>query len=153
MVDPQAGTVPVDNTRMRLVTIHGRDFQQYALDHSIQFIPVDDEETDRLLLQHQVFDILFDNKLIFPPITNPRTVLDCGYGAASWAVDVAENYPDCTVYGIDISPHMKPDDAPDNFYPQVSTVLNTGLLFQSFFESTSCTIYKDEKPDFDASRL
>lgn len=68
-------------------------------------------------------------------------VLDCGYGAASWAIEVAESYPTCSVcrdrprplikadadivynalqvIGVDISPHMKPDDTPENFWPQV----------------------------------
>jgi len=47
--------------------------------------------------QNRVFNLIFDGKLIFPPVTNLRNVLDCGYGAASWAVDVAESYPECEV--------------------------------------------------------
>jgi hypothetical protein len=54
-------------------------------------------EADRLEKQHRVFTLMFDEKLIFPPLNNVRNVLDCGYGAASWAVDVAEEYPDCQV--------------------------------------------------------
>ena len=64
-----------------------------------------------------------------------RNVLDVGYGAASWAIEMAESYPDCEVrspiasrripltldkvIGVDISPHMKPDDTPGNFWPEV----------------------------------
>lgn len=44
-----------------------------------------------------MFNIIFDGRLIFPPLANPKSVLDCGYGAASWAVEVAESYPDCEV--------------------------------------------------------
>lgn len=54
-------------------------------------------EADRLEKQNRVFNLMFDGKLIFPPLTNPRNVLDCGYGAASWAVEVAETFPDCEV--------------------------------------------------------
>ena len=70
-----------------------------------------------------------------------ENVLDCGYGAASWAIEVAESYPTCSVcedrptllikaeadiihnafqvIGVDISPHMKPENTPENFWPQV----------------------------------
>ncbi|KAI4131552.1 MAG: hypothetical protein LQ338_001186 [Usnochroma carphineum] len=66
--------------------------------------------------------IVFNNKLFFPPVSRVRTVLDCGYGAASWAVEVAEEHPSCTVVGVDISPHMKPDDLPENFIPQLDDI-------------------------------
>lgn len=46
---------------------------------------------------HSVFNLLFDGTLIFPPIQNPRRILDCGFGTASWAVDVAQAYPNCVV--------------------------------------------------------
>lgn len=52
---------------------------------------------DRLEMQHRVLDIVFDGRLIFPPVANVRDVLDCGYGAATWAVGVAEGYPNCKV--------------------------------------------------------
>ena len=44
-----------------------------------------------------MLDTVFDGRLIFPPVAAVGDVLDCGYGAASWAIDVAENYPDATV--------------------------------------------------------
>ena len=46
---------------------------------------------------HDVFLRLFDGRLIFPPISRPRRILDCGFGEASWAVDVAETHPNCQV--------------------------------------------------------
>lgn len=55
------------------------------------------EEIDRLTDQHQLFHLVFDGKLIFPPVHKLRDVLDCGYGAASWAVEVADSYPLCRV--------------------------------------------------------
>lgn len=46
---------------------------------------------------HSVFSKVFDNRLIFPPIRNPRKILDCGLGAGDWAIDVAEQYENCEV--------------------------------------------------------
>ncbi len=55
------------------------------------------DEIDRLNQQHELFQFVFDNRLIFPPLRNPRRILECGYGTAAWAVEVAEQYPDCEV--------------------------------------------------------
>jgi hypothetical protein len=46
---------------------------------------------------HDVFNRMFDGRLVFPPVPRLRRVLDCGFGSASWAMDVAEQYPDCEV--------------------------------------------------------
>ncbi len=46
---------------------------------------------------HDVFARLFDGRLIFPPISRPRRVLDCGFGSANWAMEVAALYPSCEV--------------------------------------------------------
>ncbi|KAI4288688.1 MAG: hypothetical protein L6R35_002055, partial [Caloplaca aegaea] len=80
------------------------------------------QEADRLESQHQMLNIVFDDRLFFPPVTRVRSVLDCGYGAASWAVEVAEKDPSCTVVGVDISPHMKSDYMPENFIPQLDDI-------------------------------
>ncbi|MCJ1244978.1 hypothetical protein MMC30_002179 [Trapelia coarctata] len=101
----------------------------YENEHLLR-IEESSEEADRLEAQHQVLNIVFDNRLVFPPLSNPQSVLDLGYGAASWAVEVADTYPDCEVIGVDISPHMKPDDAPENFWPQLDD-LNEPFTFES----------------------
>ncbi len=45
-----------------------------------------------------LFNVIFDERLVFPPVTELKNVLDCGYGAASWAIEVAEAYPSCEVF-------------------------------------------------------
>jgi hypothetical protein len=40
--DPHAGTVEVDSQYKDTLTIHGREFQKYSIDHSIHFMPVDE---------------------------------------------------------------------------------------------------------------
>ncbi|MCJ1398796.1 hypothetical protein MMC11_001997 [Xylographa trunciseda] len=98
MSDPQAGTTELDDQYQRTLTIHGREYQEYAINHATHFMPVDEEEADRLEAQHHVLNLVFDNRLIFPPLDAPKNVLDLGYGAASWAAEVAESYPDCEVW-------------------------------------------------------
>ena len=110
--DPQRDTTEMDSQYLEIVTIHDRNFQKYSIDNSIHLVPVDEvnrhpqlrvgtssppwqEEEHRLDTQNRVFNLVFDGRLIFPPVTDPKNVLDCGYGAASWAVELADNYPDC----------------------------------------------------------
>ena len=110
--DPQRDTTEMDSQYLEIVTIHDRDFQKYSIDNSIHLVPVDEvnghtqlrvgtsspawqEEEHRLDTQNRVFNLVFDGRLIFPPVTDPKNVLDCGYGAASWAVELADKYPDC----------------------------------------------------------
>jgi hypothetical protein len=94
--------VPVDNT-YREVVVHGnREFQRYALEHGIYFAPahcvvVEQDEIDRLQYMHGIFNMMFDNRLIFPPVPRPRRILECGSGSGAWAMEVAEQYPECEV--------------------------------------------------------
>lgn len=44
--------------------------------------------------------MVFDDRLLFPPLHHPRRILDCGYGSGAWAVEVAEQYPDCEVSNL-----------------------------------------------------
>lgn len=106
----------LDSVYLDILTVYNREYQKYSIDRRIYFGPIDDvryfesgvsrhlltslmvqDEAERLEIQHRVFNMLFDYRLIFPPISKPRRVLDCGYGSGSWAVEVAEQYPDCQV--------------------------------------------------------
>ncbi|KAJ5232514.1 hypothetical protein N7468_005470 [Penicillium chermesinum] len=111
-----------DAMRVLTIDLRGREYQKFSIDHRIYFGPVDDEEAQRLDAQHRIFQALFDDRLIFPPVRQLRRVLDCGHGAASWAVEVADQNPRCEfikVIGVDIAPHMSPDDMPENLWLQV----------------------------------
>lgn len=112
---PDSQTEELDDIYRDTVTIHRREYQKYSIDHQISLQPVDEvssdrqpcqpltddcvhqEEAERLDLQHRIFNRVFDNRLIFPPIPRPQQILDCGYGTGSWAIEVAEQYPDCDV--------------------------------------------------------
>ncbi|RAK99202.1 class I SAM-dependent methyltransferase [Aspergillus ibericus CBS 121593] len=130
MTSPDSQTEELDEKYRHTISIHGREYQKYSIDNEISFQPVDDDEADRLDLQHDVFNEVFDGRLIFPPIPQPRRVLDCGHGAGSWAVEVAEQYPRCEITGVDISPHMNSDGVPENLWFQVDD-LNRPFTFPS----------------------
>ncbi|KAE8336952.1 hypothetical protein BDV24DRAFT_140858 [Aspergillus arachidicola] len=128
MTSPDSETEALDDVYLETVAIQSRVFQRFSIDHQIFFEPVDGEEAERLELQHQIFNKVFDNRLIFPPIPRPQKILDCGYGTGSWAIEAAEQHPKCKVIGLDIYPYMNPDDIPDNLCLQVDD-LNRPFTF------------------------
>jgi hypothetical protein len=95
--DPEANTEELDTRFLDTIEFHNREFHQYSIEHNVCFEPIDEDQIEQLNLQHEVFMKTFDNRLIFPPLNNPRRVLDLGYGTGSWAVEVAERYPACEV--------------------------------------------------------
>ncbi|RKU45804.1 hypothetical protein DL546_005381 [Coniochaeta pulveracea] len=115
--DPQ--TVPLDRTYVETVLHHGREYQRYSLENGVYFAPVDEDEAYRHRLMHHVFSLLFQNRLVFPPVSALNRVLECGFGAGSWAIEVAEQHPECEVVGIDIYPNMLPETLPANLNLQV----------------------------------
>ncbi len=48
--------------------------------------------------------LLCDAHLHLAPLDNPRRILDIGTGTGIWAIQMADDYPDCTVIGTDLSP-------------------------------------------------
>ncbi|VZI17635.1 unnamed protein product [Fusarium fujikuroi] len=113
------GTVPLDETFTETIEHYGRSYQHYSLTNGTYFAPIDEDEISRLEVMHGVLSRLFDGRLIFPPIRSPRRILDCGCGPGDWAIEVATQYPDAEVLGIDVSPHMIPENPPDNMELQV----------------------------------
>ncbi|OLN95530.1 Demethylmenaquinone methyltransferase 3 [Colletotrichum chlorophyti] len=150
--DPQ--TVPLDTSFLETITYQGREYQRYAVDNGAYFAPIDEvkemtsswkrfvswlirltgyqDEIERLQLMHVVLSIVFENRLLFPPVTRPRRILECGSGTCDWAIDVAQQYPTCEVVAIDICPHIWPDETqtPPNLNLQVDD-LNGRFTFPS----------------------
>ncbi|KAF5719256.1 methyltransferase [Fusarium mundagurra] len=124
------GTVPLDETFTETIEHYGRSYQHYSLTNGTYFAPIDEDEISRLEVMHGVLSRLFDGRLIFPPIRSPRRILDCGCGPGDWAIEVATQYPDAEVLGIDVSPHMIPENPPDNMELQVDD-LNGRFTFRS----------------------
>ncbi|KAF7715969.1 Methyltransferase type 25 domain-containing protein [Penicillium ucsense] len=128
MWDPDEETVELDRKFLDLITVQGREFQRHSIENHIYFGPIDGEEAHFLDTQQWLFQRIFDGRLIFPPLHRLQRILDCGHGAASWAIEVAEQYPDSEVIGVDIAPHMSPDSMPENLWLQIDD-LNRPFTF------------------------
>lgn len=57
--------------------------------------------------------MMFNDKLYSAPLEKPQRILDIGTGTGIWAIDMAEEFPNATVIGTDISP-TQPSWVPPN---------------------------------------
>jgi len=85
--------------------------RQYCGDY---FMPIDQIEQTRQYVLHQVYLKTFELQLTTVPLHNPRYILDIGTGVGEWAIGMAEQYPDCEVFGTDIAPIQPTDQVPFN---------------------------------------
>lgn len=84
--------------------------------------PNDEAEQDRLDLHHHIFGLTLDCRLFRAPISaTPERVLDFGCGTEIRAVDLADEFPDATVFGTDLSP-IQPDVVPPSLHFYVDDV-------------------------------
>ncbi|KAG9542817.1 S-adenosyl-L-methionine-dependent methyltransferase, partial [Aureobasidium melanogenum] len=89
---------------------YGRTYHSYK-DGQYVF-PNDEREQDRLDLQHHMCNLTY-RRLHLAPLEKPRHALDIGTGTGIWAMDFADQYPECEVIGIDLSP-SQPTFVPPN---------------------------------------
>ncbi|OAP53997.1 hypothetical protein AYL99_11757 [Fonsecaea erecta] len=90
---------------------NGRTYHSYC--DGAYLFPNDEEEQQRLDLQHAMFTRLLGSRLYLAPISRPDHVLDLGTGTGIWAIDFADLHPESIVRGVDLSP-IQPNWVPPN---------------------------------------
>ncbi|QIW99452.1 hypothetical protein AMS68_004970 [Peltaster fructicola] len=100
--DTESTTTTLSESIFNYRREHGRTYHAYKEGRYI--LPNDEREADRLDLQHHLFYLTFAGKLHFAPINRPNNALDVGTGTGIWAMDFADQFPECQVIGIDLSP-------------------------------------------------
>ena len=83
---------------------NGRRYHAYKAGHYP--MPNDESELDRLDLQHHIFTLLLNGELYLAPLKKQaiHRVLDVGTGTGLWAIEFADQFPNATVTGVDLSP-------------------------------------------------
>ncbi|RHZ83284.1 hypothetical protein Glove_97g84 [Diversispora epigaea] len=119
-------------------------------------LPNDDEELDRLHLQHFLLRYVWQRNFGAPVkhILNQdgTKALDVGCGAGSWIFEMASDYPNTQFTGLDISPIQPTEIKPKNVNFIKANLLN-GLPFENdtfdyiFQRFLFSSIPKDSWPD------
>ncbi|KJX97648.1 methyltransferase like protein [Zymoseptoria brevis] len=81
---------------------HGRRYHGYQAGK--YHFPNDEAELNRMDIEHHNLKLQLDGKLHLCPLSDPEQILDIGTGTGIWAIDMADQYPDCQVIGTDLSP-------------------------------------------------
>ncbi|QSZ36467.1 hypothetical protein DSL72_006346 [Monilinia vaccinii-corymbosi] len=138
--EPGSSTTSLASSITKYRIENGRTYHAYK-DGKYPY-PNDDLEQERLDLQHHLCCLTFDGKLFTAPIDADRVerVLDVGCGTGIWTTDFADEYPQATVLGIDLSP-IQPMFIPPN------------AMFQVDDLEEEWTFGEDEKFDFIYSRM
>ncbi|KAF5699565.1 methyltransferase [Fusarium globosum] len=96
-------------------TYHAYKDGAYALPNDDVFIPsLLSSLPNATDLQHHLFLLTFDERLHAAPL--PKTLnraFDAGCGTGIWAIDFADEHPECEVIGVDLSP-IQPSAVPPN---------------------------------------
>ncbi|KAH6880796.1 S-adenosyl-L-methionine-dependent methyltransferase [Thelonectria olida] len=113
--DSASSTQSVSSSILDYRRENGRTYHKYK--DGKYNLPNDEQENDRLDLQHHLFLLTFDNKLGLAPPNDPGAkparVLDVGTGTGVWAVDYGDEHAGAKVIGVDLSP-IQPDFVPPN---------------------------------------
>ncbi|WP_376794685.1 class I SAM-dependent methyltransferase [Thermogemmatispora sp.] len=99
------------------------------LDTQPYLLPKDLGEVNRLDFQHYVMrSALHGNYLA--PIQQPRRILDVGCGTGQWACELAQQFPQAEVIGLDLEPAKAAASLPANYRFVQGDVLK-GLPFEN----------------------
>ncbi|KAH6692570.1 S-adenosyl-L-methionine-dependent methyltransferase [Plectosphaerella plurivora] len=99
---------------------NGRRYHAYREGQYV--LPNDDQEQERLNLQHHIWRLLIGGRLYTAPLTLPKNgdddadsfrILDLGCGTGVWAIEMADEIPAADVFGVDLSP-IQPEWTPPN---------------------------------------
>ncbi|KAL4875215.1 S-adenosyl-L-methionine-dependent methyltransferase [Aspergillus karnatakaensis] len=126
-------TVYTESLRSSLllsVRENGRGYHKYSAGK--YYIPEDEQEQERLDMQHEICLISMSRKLYLSPLAlNVQNVLDIGTGTGIWAIDFADQHPSARVIGMDLSP-IQPSWIPPNLKFEIDDYEQTWTYSQKF---------------------
>jgi SAM-dependent methyltransferase len=102
--------------------------QRTYLDEVPYLLPKDALEDERLRFQHYALYHAFGNHYLAPISPETRTMLDVGSGTGIWAIDMAQQFPQAHIIGVDIALTSLPSILPSTSLFSQADVLQ-GLPF------------------------
>ncbi|KAG5660131.1 hypothetical protein KAF25_003653 [Fusarium avenaceum] len=101
---PYTSTASVISSILEYRKFKGRAYHSNPYDSS-DSIPTDEQALENFDLMHHFSTLLTNDKLYLAPVKEDiQKVLDIGTGTGLWAIDYADEHPNTTVIGTDLSP-------------------------------------------------
>ncbi|QGA13781.1 hypothetical protein EYB26_001432 [Talaromyces marneffei] len=110
---------------------NGRRYHKYH--EGLYPFPNDEQELDRLDMQHHIWKQINDNKLHFAPLRDPKRILDIGTGSGIWPIEMASHFPEASIIGTDLSP-VQPTEVPPNVHFLVEDATEEWLWEPNHFD-------------------
>ncbi|KAG6069704.1 hypothetical protein E4U16_007478 [Claviceps sp. LM84 group G4] len=110
----QSSTTSIASSVLEYRQIHGRTYHSDKFTTNY-FLPNDDQQLETEELCHHCLTILLDDQLFLAPLEKDKIhrVLDVGTGFGIWAIEFADQFPNASVVGTDLSP-CQPQWVPPN---------------------------------------
>ena len=117
----------------------GPEERRYVED-ALYLLPKDLGETNRLDFQHYMLRYALKGNY-GAPVESPRDILDVGSGTGRWAMDMAQQFPDATVVGMDLQPpavetRSTPLPVPPNYRFAAGNILERAPFADNSFDFT-----------------
>ncbi|RIA81457.1 S-adenosyl-L-methionine-dependent methyltransferase [Glomus cerebriforme] len=107
--------------------------------HESYVFPFDDDEVDRLIIQHYIFQYIWDCNFSSPVdnlLKGGAKVLDVGCGPGVWTLEMADKYRNSSFTGIDIVANF-----PQTIKPENTTFVTGNLKKLPFEDNTFDFVY------------
>ncbi|CCE28846.1 uncharacterized protein CPUR_02535 [Claviceps purpurea 20.1] len=101
----QSSTTSIASSVLEYRQIHGRTYHSDKFTANY-FLPNDDQQLETEEICHHYLTILLDDQLFLAPLEKDKMhrVLDVGTGFGIWAIEFADQFPNASVVGTDLSP-------------------------------------------------
>ena len=111
---------------------NGRRYHAYK--EGVYFMPNDEPEQERMLMQHRAGYLALGRRNHFAPIREtPQRILDLGTGTGVWAIEMADNFPSAEVIGLDLSP-IQPGWVPPNVKFEIDDIEDQWTFAENHFD-------------------
>ncbi|CCE28056.1 uncharacterized protein CPUR_01530 [Claviceps purpurea 20.1] len=112
--EDKSSTTSIASSILEYRQLHGRTYHSDTFTTNYLF-PNDDQQLESVELCHHYLTILFDDRLSLAPLEKDKMhrVLDVGTGSGIWAIEFADQFPNASVIGTDLSP-CQPQWVPPN---------------------------------------
>ena len=115
--EPSSDTTSVASWIREYRIENGRRYHSFG--DELYWQPNDERAQNHNDLAHELYTRTFGGALFLAPLEEPLHALDVGTGPGVWAIDFADQHPQCDVLGTDISP-IQPTFVPPNCRFEVS---------------------------------
>lgn len=112
--DDESSTASLASSILHYRRVNGRTYHSDSVTDGEYWLPNDAKHLDALEVFAHALHLMVGEKLAFAPIGKDiKHAVDIGTASGHWAMDFADEYPNCEVIGTDISP-VQPTWCPPN---------------------------------------